>query len=332
MIWFLEGQSSQRDVIRAAKQVLGDRATVVASHRQARPEITGEADVALQEPTDPDARLDWVRVEALRLGVRVLHVGRAGRRFEQARPSFERAGLTLVTGARSVETFDLLDDKAAFTRRVQAAGLPVVPGIAVDTPAGLRAAIDALAPSGPVCVKPVRGIYGQGFWKLRPDADPFACLANADDRVVSQALFERTYAEARQRQSLLVMPYFVGPECSIDMVCEQGDVIAAVSRQKVGSVQLLERDGEALALATAAVALFGCDGIVNVQTRDDGTGRPHLLEINPRPSGGIGYTLQAGINLPGIFATRRLGLPAPPDRWRGPVTVRPVTVAVPVTF
>ncbi|WP_410724785.1 ATP-grasp domain-containing protein, partial [Burkholderia sp. SIMBA_019] len=34
----------------------------------------------------------------------------------------------------------------------------------------------------------------------------------------------------------------------------------------------------------------GCDGIVSVQTKADDSGQHRVLEINSRPSGGIGYT------------------------------------------
>ncbi|MBC7541829.1 MAG: ATP-grasp domain-containing protein [Candidatus Sericytochromatia bacterium] len=331
MMWFLQGQSSQRDVILAAKAALGGQVSVLASHRQHRPEITDHADISLREPEDAEDRVTWVLAEAAARGVRIVHAGRATRAYEAARARFEAAGLTLVTGALSLDTFDQVDDKAAFTRIVAAAGLPVVSATEVQSAAELREALAARSQEGPVCVKPTRGIYGQGFWKIGPEADPFACLANADDRLVAQSLFEQAYEAAASPKPLLVMRYFPGPERSVDMVCEAGTVVGAVGRRKENGVQTLERGGAAMELAAAAARLFRCDGIINVQTRDDELGDPHLLEINLRPSGGIGYTLLGGVNLPGIFATRRLGLPAPADRWQGPVTIRSITSAVVVT-
>ena len=68
----------------------------------------------------------------------------------------------------------------------------------------------------------------------------------------------------------------------------------------------------------------------NVQTRDDASGQPHLLEINLRYSGGIGYTRETGVNLPGIFAARRLGLPVPASVWRENIQVKAITTVVSV--
>ena len=50
-----------------------------------------------------------------------------------------------------------------------------------------------------------------------------------------------------------------------------------------------------------------------------------------RPSGGIGYTQQSGVNLPGLFAFHKLGLMSKSDviemakRDFAPATVRSVT-------
>ena len=95
-------------------------------------------------------------------------------------------------------------------------------------------------------------------------------------------------------------------------------------------MQSVEREGAAVELAIKAARHFQCDGIVNVQTRDDAEGNPHLLEINLRYSGGIGYTREAGVNLPGIFASRRLGMPVPASVWREGIEVKAITVVVSV--
>lgn len=330
MIWFLEGQSSQRDVILAARQALQGRATILGSHRKHRPDITAVADIALQEPKDPATRLAWILETAREHGVRVVHAGRDGLGYEQHRQTFNEAGLTLVTGAMNLDSLKAMDNKARFTQACQSAGLAVPATLEVNDADGLTAAVAEMGAQFPLCVKPVVGIFGQGFWRLNDDADPFACFANPDHRVVETRRFVDAYAESAKPGPVLVMRYLPGEEHSVDMVCEAGVVIAAVARCKINGFQQLSREGDVIELARKAAALFGCDGIINIQTRQDEDGKPCLLEINPRPSGGIGYTLAGGINLPGIFATRRLGFDLPPDTWSGNITVRPVSVGIPV--
>ncbi|HHX6290485.1 ATP-grasp domain-containing protein (plasmid) [Pseudomonas nitroreducens] len=331
MIWFLEGQSSQREVITGAREALPPEVKVFASHRGDRPEITGNADVSLTEPKDNQERIDWVLDVAITNGIKVILAGRVGSVFEAQRHRFEAEGLDLVTGGVSMETFILVDDKSRFTAEAQRAGLACVPAITANNAQELIEAYKQLRKQGEVCVKPAVGIYGQGFWRFKEGADPFRCFANPDSREINFETYLEAYSSGTERAPLLVMPYFAGSECSIDMVCEAGRPVAYVGRRKQGLHQTFERDTPAVELALAAAAHFKCDGLINVQTKDDDNGVPHLLEINPRYSGGIGYTRHTGINLPGIFATRRLGLPEPDATWRPNVRVKAVTIAVPVS-
>lgn len=330
MIWFLEGQSSQRDVILGAREALPSSVKIFASHRQDRPEITGTADVSLLEPKDPQLRTDWILQTAAEHAIKVVLAGRAGSALEVERPRFERAGIELVTGGASLETFDLVDDKSRFTAEAERAGLACVPAITVSNARELGEAYEVLRAQGDVCVKPTVGIYGQGFWRFSDTVDPFRCFANPDSRDVNFETYLAAYRAEPVRPAMLVMPYMSGAECSIDMVCEAGHAVAYVGRRKQGLHQTFERDSAAVELALRAAAHFKCDGLVNVQTKDDADGVAHLLEINPRYSGGIGYTRHTGVNLPGIFATRRLGLPEPVAIWQSNVRVKAITVAVPV--
>ena len=328
MIWFLEGQSSQREVIMGAREALPASVKIIASHRHQRPEITDQADVALREPAQSEERIGWVIENARRLGVKVIVAGRVGGFYEAHRARFEAEGFDLVTGGCSAQTFDTVDDKGRFTAAAEAAGLACIPGITARNAQELREAYDILSQTGEVCIKPTVGIFGHGFWRFKAGVDDFRCFANPDARETSFEAYFNAYRQSGQRPPMLLMPYMPGSECSVDMVCERGKAIASVGRRKAGMNQTFERDSAAVRLAIEAAGHFGCDGLINVQTRDDAQGKPHLLEINPRYSGGIGYTREVGINLPGIFATRRLGMKEPETNWQENIRVKAITVAV----
>jgi hypothetical protein len=330
VILFLEGQASQREVILGARQALPSSIKVYASHHQDRPEITGQADIAWREPAKPQERVDWALEMAVKHGIKVVHAGRKADIYEARRDEFAAESIELVTGARSIETFRI-ENKKVFTDDCAKAGLRCVPAILVNNGEELTRAYASLAARGEeVCVKPVAGIYGQGFWRLEDHLDAFRCLSSPDDRRIKAMTFISLYHVSKEQEPLLVMPYLPGDEVSVDVVCEGGRPIAWVGRRKRGLYQTFERTGEAIDLALAAVSHFGCDGIVNVQTMDDARGVPHLLEINLRYSGGLSYTGLSGINLPGIFATRRLCLQEPASVWRDGVRIKPTSAAIPV--
>lgn len=78
MIWFLEGQSSQRDIIQGARDALPPEVKIFASHRDDRPEITAGADISFTEPRGAEERISWVISTARTYGIKVILAGRLG--------------------------------------------------------------------------------------------------------------------------------------------------------------------------------------------------------------------------------------------------------------
>lgn len=337
-IWLMEGLSSQRDLIqgiRAFASLKQTDVTVIASHRNDRHEILSQADIALIEPQEAVDRLAFILATVKKLGVKAIHTGRHAAWFEAHRAAITASGVTLTSGSLYPAMFALADDKVAYAHVMEKAGLPVVPSLRVESVDALRALI-ARSPfsSKALCVKPVKGIYGMGFWQFDESVSPMAQFINPDSRKVNAHVYLHALEQAGEFEPLVLMPYLPGPEYSVDMLVEDGAVLAAVGRRKEGSLQYLENHGEAFELAKACAHLMKADGLVNVQTRNSASGKPLLLEINMRPSGGIGYTRLSGVNLPGLFAFRQLGLMSQQavldeaERAFAPAVVRPLTEAV----
>jgi hypothetical protein len=329
MIWFLEGPSSQRDVVAAARSTLHPEITVYASHSQNRPEITSVADIALTEPRSSQECARWALSEAQERGVQVALVTRGLHAFEALRPEYEKAGVQLVTGVTSVDDL-AIDSKTVFTQRCESAGLAVAPAIEVDSAEALQAAYARLKSESDagVCIKPVRGIYGAGFWLFDETADPFRCLAYPDSRIIRFESYLELYANSPNPQAQLVMTHLPGDEVSTDIVMHEGRAVTWVGRRKSDLYQEFEIDGPAVELAIAAAEHFKLDGLVSVQTKETAAGVPHLLEINLRYSGGIAYTGLSGINLAGAFSCVKLNLPLPPINYTKGIRVKPVTTAI----
>ena len=175
----------------------------------------------------------------------------------------------------------------------------------------------------PLCVKPVTGIFAQGFWRLdtgKDDAeryDSFEHLYFTEDKKISTEQFIHAYRNSQMIQEqpipMLLMPYLAGQEYSIDVVCEYGEVLAAVTRHKTGKIQHISYDESVMDVVIPLIKAFGCDGIVSVQTKADDSGQHRALEINSRPSGGIGYTSHSGVDLTQVGFGYWLGLTDKPN-------------------
>ena len=115
--------------------------------------------------------------------------------------------------------------------------------------------------------------------------------------------------------TMLLMHTLEGAERSVDCVAWQGELAAAVVRRKLpgGGPQLIEDRPDLLEAARQIARRYGLSGVFNFQTKDDAQKRPNMLEINARASGGLRYSMAAGIDFAGLAAALSLGLLRPQD-------------------
>ena len=111
----------------------------------------------------------------------------------------------------------------------------------------------------------------------------------------------------------VIESYLDGPEFTIDMLCDfSGRALSIVPRERiviragVTDRGRTVKDASLIALAEACAAVLPFAGPVNVQCRVV-DGRPVIFEINPRFSGGIPLTIEAGADFPRMLAELALG-------------------------
>ncbi len=299
-------------------------------------EVAGSSDTAqIGQNTSSQPRWQFVLEHAMQHNTKVLLTGRNSIEYEAQRAQFEQAGIRLLTGATSVAMLRSIDDKSAFTQHCKAHDIPVAEAWRFDTIDELDALL-LLHGTEPLCVKPVTGIFAQGFWCLDTMAaidgafDSFEHLYLTDNRRINTQQFLNAYRHSEMVKSrpipMLLMPYLPGREYSIDVVCEAGEVLAAITRYKVGKVQYIGYDDEVMAVVIPLIRAFQCDGIVSVQTKENATGQHCVLEINSRPAGGIGYTNHSGIDLTQIGFGYWLGLTNKPDVAQVAKQIKPCQV------
>ncbi len=320
-IWFNQGYSSLRDALVMIREEAGDRVHLIASHRDVHAPVMHVADEVLIEPAvrrstlEGDlAYLDFCLATCAerRIDLFVAQAGRA--MLAKHGPAFAAVGTRIVVPADG-DTLDLIDDKARFYKAALAADIPMPWTREVRSVEGFDTALVELDAAGlPACVKPPKGVFGGGFWRLKDDRPLFDTLMNADAHEVGRWTMREALA-ASPGQRLLVLEYLRGPEWSLDCVCRNGELIVGVGRRKLGRVQRLEVDGAIFDIARKAVRTFGLSGLINVQCKaaDSDGDDVRLLEINSRMSGGCLYTRYAGVKLPWAHVALEAGLIDPAD-------------------
>ncbi len=197
--------------------------------------------------------------------------------FGRAAPRFAERGICLAVSPPV--TTELCDDKYATCRILGEHGIDAaqtwLPG---ELPGTL---------AFPLFVKPRRGRGGVDAHRIR------------NQRELS--FFAEYVADP------IVQPYLDGPEFTIDMLCDFSGVPLSIvpRRRDVIRAGVIDRgctvnDPALIALARDCANVLTFHGAVNIQCRVVG-GRPVVFEINPRFSGGIPLTIEAGADFPSML-------------------------------
>lgn len=312
VIWFNDGLSVMAEAIQALRSEVE---TIIVSHKN--PFFVGFdlADEVYVEPksVQSDDYVAWALDFAITHKVTHFFVGRQARFITARSSEFVAAGVTLMFSL-SPDQWDDIDDKSLFYKRLIAAGhndmLPIWHTWNDGGEHSLSALVKAIrATAGDnkreACVKPVRGIFGEGFFHFNDAPNPRQQLFNPEVKIMRHQDFSelaRASAVALGKtQDWMVMEYLPGPEYSVDTLAHEGKVVTFVARQK-GDVaaegQLIAGDADITDQLSKLAEVFNLSGVFNAQFRRDVDGNLKVMEINPRFSGGMGMSLKAGVNLP----------------------------------
>ncbi len=280
------------------------------SHVDAAAPMLTACDQRLPEPSpDEPGFVEAMLQTCLRWNIDVLLPVAGQSLIAHRADEFSSIGTALI--CPPAQAIDLLADKAATYRALPGSAL-VPPWRVVRSAAQFDQAVDELdgwwTPDRPLIVKPTAGVGADGVRFLTRTEPGLASLLGPVGPSVGIATFRRALAAATDVPALLVMPYLDGPETSVDVLASGGRTLAAIPRSKVGRQRVLGGDPVLPGLAAEMVEHFSLDGLVNVQFRSF-QGRPTLLEINTRPSGGLYQTALAGVNLPWAAVQLALGEP-----------------------
>lgn len=301
---------------------------VIATHERADTPIRLVADRFLPEPASTralsaDAYADWLLTVALEERTELVIPYRRRDELARFRGRFAERGVRLLTAADE-QTMRLLEDKPDLLQRLDRLGVPITPFrlfTGLSEYDRLRSGPPPFPDHpGDLCIKPASGIYGAGFRILRErigERTPLSALSSLE---LAEPAFRAMLGALPGAERMMLMPLLPGPERSVDFACLDGRLLGTVSRVKTLTSQRLHHDPVGEELAALVARTFRLTGVLNLQTMEDATGTPRLLEVNSRSSGGIGMTGLTNVNLPGLLLDALSGLmPDVPVRADGEV-------------
>lgn len=208
--------------------------------------------------------------------------------FGRAAARFEARGIRVAVSP--APTSALCEDKHATCRYLLDRGIAAAPSwLPAELPAGL---------AFPLFIKPRRGRGSVGAFAVRSPRE----LEFFSDYVADP----------------VVQTFLDGPEFTIDLLCDfAGQPLSIVPRRReVIRAGVTDRgrtvnDPALIRVAQECAEVLRFAGAVNIQCRLV-DGRPVVFEINPRFSGGIPLTIQAGADMPRMLVDLAAGRRVPP--------------------
>jgi len=229
-------------------------------------------------------------------------------------PWFAAKGISVIVSP--LDVLQIANDKLKLYEFSQANGIPCPSFSAVRNWKDLQQTICRLGfPHRPFVLRLNRSTGAQGVKVVYAEIDARKRMFDRDNRLVGLHEVERWLQTMQSWPPFHLAEYLPGDEYSVDILCDGGNVLSAVTRLRLSTLYGLalharvvdERDVQQS--ACRLVEKLGLSFVVNVQFRRSENGEAKLMEINPRIPGTIGLTVAAGVNMPYMALKMILGEP-----------------------
>ena len=223
---------------------------------------------------------------------------------------FDELGVKLLSD--DYEKLALFEDKSRTYELLKGSGVNVPEHITATTADEFARAYGEFSKQyGDVCVKFVRDEGGQSFRRIIKGSDPFDSLRVYPRFAITFDDLYRTLSTRESFDEMIVMPYLDAPEVSVDCLKTDGGYIALPRFKEIGHIEHLRFDEDILAMTQTILERSQLEYPCDVQFRYL-DGKPYLVEVNARMSGGLTMTCAAsGVNIPSLALKKLTGKPCP---------------------
>ncbi|MBW2064561.1 MAG: ATP-grasp domain-containing protein [Deltaproteobacteria bacterium] len=252
-----------------------------------------------------------------RTGARVILPGSDEEALSLSAAASRFAGMGCTVACSAHETVAFVVDKYRTMERLGECGVKVADICLFESLDELRRGADNLGfPGRPFVIKPRVSRGGRGFRVVRNQVDPYEGYMAGDNTTIDfdglQRLFEKVEDKMKR---FFLMEYLPGKKYSTDILVRDGRMKAVVIRNKIFPVgsptQLADIvfDEDLISYAQSVMEVFPFDYFVQLEIGRDETGKPKLVEINPRLDATLPICLGIGINFYHEMIRHALGEP-----------------------
>ena len=223
---------------------------------------------------------------------------------------FKEAGVTVSLSG--MEALKIANNKLHLFEYMEATGIPTPRFCAVDSVEDVDKAIEHVGV--PVVFKTNEGSGSRGMRIIDPSKSRFDILFHEKptSAYITLKEFKETLLEGDMPQ-MMAMEYLPGKEYSVDILCENGEVIYSLCRRGLNVQTSIILDGvvedkpEISALCNQVVQKLKLTGNIGFDVKERADGTPVIMECNPRVTAGISEFTASGVNLLYLNIKRCLG-------------------------
>ena len=227
---------------------------------------------------------------------------------------FAQAGVVLSVS--DLESLKIANNKLALFEFMKEQGIPTPRFCEVNSVEDVDRALELVGV--PVVFKTTEGSGSRGMRIIDPSKSRFDILFHEKptSAYVTAQDFKETLAEGYMPQ-MLAMEYLPGHEYSVDLLCENGNVIYSLCRRGLNVQTSIILDGvvedkpEITGLCSQVAEKLKLTGNIGFDVKERADGTPVIMECNPRATAGVSEFTASGVNLLYLNIKRCLGEPLP---------------------
>lgn len=234
--------------------------------------------------------------------------------FSKNKEIFEKNNIKI--SVMDLDILSIVNNKGKLLNKLQEIGIKTAKYELAKNIQEVEKSIKSLGyPDNSVFIKPTFGNGSRGTRLLDNSLSKYELFFSQkpNSYLIEYEELLEILSEKKEIPEMMIMEYLPGTEYSVDILAENGEVLAIACRKSLkilSSIQMdsiIEKNEKLEEICKEIVRKLKLSGVFSFDVKENEKGESFILEMNPRLPAGIVLTAIAGYNMPYLEIKRLLG-------------------------